>query len=486
MQRRGRAVGVDVALTTLALASSGMVPFSFNLIVARMYGPTVLGEVSVVLGLAFFLGQIPAAFTIAAATKFLAEALGRGEEGAARTIFHFLLVVSVGLVSVLAAGLVAGAPLLALALHVHVSAVLLMAGLVLAYTLYLFFKSAYYGTQRVGRYVGNEIVSDVLFFVLLAVVLLVHATPWLLAPFVLNNVVFVARAAHDLAPYFRHFDWGRAAPQRAILCYCALAGAGTIASVGRTLLSPAVAGLFLSHRAVGLYAAASAMANPLSLLPHALSLVLFAAMARLHGAGEAASVRDLFQRSTAWLVVSLGVVCGLVVINATFALSLLYGSEYEQAATTLQLIVFGTYLSMISGPSVYALSSTAYVKIPTVASVGGFAASLIAWFLLIPHLGIAGVALGFVIGAVVTGGVPAYFAARLLGASPVSFLRGGTLAISLMGLLLLVGRTPLVASASFLGVIVLLYAGPVSLARTRRRDEGSVDQISSARPSNKW
>jgi O-antigen/teichoic acid export membrane protein len=315
MQRRGRAIGVDVALTTLALVFSGLVPLGFNLIVGRRYGPAVLGEVSVVLGLALFLGQIPGALTIAA-TKFLAEALGRGEEDTARAIFHFLLAMSGGLGVVLAAGLTAAAPLVAPALHVHVSTVLQAAGLVLAYTLYLFFKSAYYGTQRVGRYVGNEIVSDVLFFVLLALVLLVHATPWLLLPFVLNNAIFVARAAHDLAPYVRHFDWGRAAPRRAIVRYCTLAGAGSIASMGRSALSTTVAGLFLSHHAVGLYAAASALTNPLYLLPQALTLVLFAAMARLHGAGQAASVRDLLQRSTQWLVLALGVVCGLVVINA--------------------------------------------------------------------------------------------------------------------------------------------------------------------------
>jgi hypothetical protein len=35
VQRCGRAIGVDVALTTLALAVAGPVPFGFNLIVGR-------------------------------------------------------------------------------------------------------------------------------------------------------------------------------------------------------------------------------------------------------------------------------------------------------------------------------------------------------------------------------------------------------------------------------------------------------------------
>jgi O-antigen/teichoic acid export membrane protein len=136
---------------------------------------------------------------------------------------------------------------------------------------------------------------------------------------------------------------------------------------------------------------------------------------------------------------------------------------------------------MICGPAVNALSSTAYVKIPAVAAVGGFAASLVAWLLFIPRLGIAGVALGFVIGAVVTGGVPACFAARLLGAPPAAFLRASALVLSLVLTLFLVGRTPLLTSVIFVGVVTLLYAGPGRRALSRapaglpwpRRREGT-------------
>src|SRR5438270_11925773 len=204
-QLRGRVVA-HVGLTVLALIFAGLVPFGFNLLVGRAYGSAVLGGISVVLGLALFLGQVPSTVGIAA-TKFMAEALGRGDESAARAIFQFLFTLNLGLTALLTGAMVVAAPWIHQALHVPVGAVLLGAALLLVYSLYLFLKSVYYGIQQVGAYVWNEIVSDLAFFALLAALFVAHATLWLLLPFVLNNAIFAGIAGYQLKPYFRHFRW---------------------------------------------------------------------------------------------------------------------------------------------------------------------------------------------------------------------------------------------------------------------------------------
>src|SRR5437660_8505436 len=140
---RGRVVA-HVGLTVLALIFAGLVPFGFNLLVGRAYGPAVLGGISVVLGLALFLGQVPSTVGIAA-TKFMAAALGRGDESDARAIFQFLFTLNLGLTALLTGAMVVAAPWIHRALHVSVGAVLLGAALLLVYSLYLFFKSVYYG-----------------------------------------------------------------------------------------------------------------------------------------------------------------------------------------------------------------------------------------------------------------------------------------------------------------------------------------------------
>ena len=456
---RGRVVA-HVGLTVLALIFAGLVPFGFNLLVGRAYGSAVLGGTSVVLGLALFLGQVPSTVGIAA-TKFMAEALGRGDETAARDIFQFLFTLNLGLTALLTGAMVVAAPWIHQALHVPVGAVLLGAALLLVYSLYLFLKSVYYGLQQVGAYVWNEIISDLAFFALLAAVFVVRASSWLLLPFVVNNAIFAGIAGYQLRPYFRHFRWISPAERTEILRYWVVNGLGSAASIGRTALGPTIAGLFLTHRAVGLYAAAVALTAPLQLMPRALALVLFATMARLHGAGQASSVRELLDVSTEWLVLALGLLCGLLIVNATAILAFLFHRpEYAQATTATQLVVCGAYLLMISSPAISALSSTTYVWIPTIASLLGLGTSLAVWLLLIPPLGITGAGLGFAAGSAVTGSIPAFCAYRLIGTRRVRFLRLGAILAALVAVLLTLERVPLVASAVFVGVLALLYVRP--------------------------
>jgi O-antigen/teichoic acid export membrane protein len=459
-QHLGGRVVAHVGLTILALIIAGLVPFGFNLLVGRAYGSAVLGSVSVVLGLALFLGQVPSTVGIAA-TKFMAEALGRGDETAARDIFGFLFTLNLGLTALLTGAMVVAAPWIHQALHVPVGAVLLGAVLLLVYSLYLFLKSVYYGLQQVGAYVWNEIISDLAFFALLAAVFVARASSWLLLPFVLNNAIFAAIAGYQLRPYFRHVRWVAPAGCTAMLRYWVVNGLGSAASIGRWALGTTVAGLFLAHQAVGLYAAAVALTAPLQLMPRALALVLFATMARLHGAGRASAVRELLDVSTEWLVLALGLLCGLVMVNATAVLAFVFHRpEYAQATTATQLVVFGAYLLMISSPAISALSSTTYVWIPTLASLLGLGTSLALWLLLIPPLGITGAGLGFAAGSVVTGSIPAFVAYRLIGTRRIRFFRLGAILAALVAVLLGLERLPLVASAVFVGVLALLYAHP--------------------------
>src|SRR3954470_19960793 len=221
---RGRVVA-HVGLTVLALIFAGLVPFSFNLLVGRTYGSAVLGGISVVLGRALFLGQVPTTVGIAA-TKFMAEALGRGDESAARDIFQFLFTLNLGLTALLTGAMVVAASWIHQVLHVSIGAILLGAALLLVYSLYLFLKSVYYGIQQVGAYVWNEIISDLAFFALLAVVFVVGASSWLLLPFVLNNAIFAGIAGYQLKAYFRHFRWVSPAGRTEILRYWMVNGLG--------------------------------------------------------------------------------------------------------------------------------------------------------------------------------------------------------------------------------------------------------------------
>ena len=436
--------------------SSGLVPFGFNVLVGRLYGGPVLGELSVALSLALFLGQIPGTMS-GAATKYIAESLG-GEQGVkARSVFQFLLVLSVGFSLVVGLALVIAASSVTGALKISTGNVYLAAALVPTYTLYLYFKSVYYGVQRVRPYLMNEVISDVAFFAALGAIVLLHVTPWLLVPFVINNGLFALIALRFFLPVLHGFDWGRCCDRVAVLKYCVINGSGTAASLGRWSLGIAIAGLFLSHESVGLFAAALTITAPLPLLPRAISLVTFATMARLHGAGQTSSVRSLLQQSTEWLVFMLGLPFGLAIINASLILSLVFKPTFAEAALAAQLIMIGAFLTDISRPSIDALSSTVYVRIPTLASFAGLVVSLAMWFGLIPIYGINAAALGFAIGALVTGGIPVYYAYRRIGMRPAVFIRPVAMLLMLIVLMTAAGAFALLASVIFVVGMFALY-----------------------------
>lgn len=453
----GRATLVNVALTMVGLVAAGLVPLIFNVAVGRTYGAATLGPIAVALSLALFLGQIPGTIS-GAATKFIAESLGARNENRAREVFQFLLVVTAILSMLIGVIVFLLAPLLESAYHLSFSVVAVSAALIPTYTMYLYFKSCYYGFERVRTYLFNEIISDAAFFGVLAAVFLLGATPWLLVPFVLNNAVFTCIAIHDLGPYLRPFHWMDSQARREVGLYALINGTGSAASLGRWSLGAVIAGLFLSHHAVGLLAAAIAITAPLPLLPRAISLVTFALMARLHGAGETASVRDVLQQSTEWLVFLLGIPSGLAIINASAILASVYRPDFVGAALVTQLIIAGAYVTDISRPSIDALSSTSYVRTATLASFLGLGVSLIIWLSFLPIAGIAAAGAGFALGAFVTAGIPAYVACKRLGSNPKVFLRP---VLMLAGIAVLSALGPsfsLVASVMFVLGALALYA----------------------------
>ena len=451
----GRTVLGNLVLTAIGLVAAGLVPFGFNLAVGHQSGAATLGRVAIALNLALLLGQIPGTISSGAA-KFIAEALGAGDEGRADRVFRFLLAVTLGLAVVLGAILVAAAPWLERTFHLSFPMVASAAALIPTYSLYLYFKSSYYGYHRVRTYLFNEILSDAAFFAVLATVFLLGATPWLLLPFVLNNVVFTLIAFADLGPHLRAGGVPEAGERREVAIYCAINGSGSAASLARWSLGTVIAGWYLAPHSVGLFAAAVAITAPLALLPRAISLVTFALMARLHGAGEASSVRMLLQESTEWLVFLLGIPSGLAILLASPILLHVFGPQFVPAATATQLIIAGAYITDISRPSIDALSSTSHVRVATFASFCGLAVSVALWLALIPENGIAMAGLGFAVGATITALIPAFAAIRYIGSDPSVFIRPAIMLVGLAGLTVFGDHHLLISSSIFvIGTCIL-------------------------------
>jgi O-antigen/teichoic acid export membrane protein len=474
----GRTVILNLLLTGLGLIGAGLVPFGFNLAVGHHDGAATLGHVAIALNLALLLGQIPGTIS-GGASKFIAEALGAGDVMRATRVFRVLLMGTLGLSLLLAAGVVGATPFLEHSFHLSRTMIFLAAMLIPAYSMYLYFKASYYGFHRVQTYLFNEILSDAAFFAVLLTVFMLGATPWLLFPFVLNNAIFTVVAIADLGPHLIGGGKRQPGELREVLVYCLLNGSGSAASLSRWALGTVIAGWFLTSHMVGLFAAAVAITAPLALLPRAISLVTFAVMARLHGAGETESVRRILQDSTEWLVFLLGIPCGLAIINIHSILAFVFGPDYVPAATATQLIIAGALITDISRPSIDGLSSTSHVRVATVASFLGLAVSIAIWVPLIPIYGINFAGLGFAVGAAVTALIPAVAAIRYLGSSAQVFVRPAVMIVGLALITVFGRRYLLVSSTIFVGLVCVLYCHLLEVCTTF-----VVDRLtpSSARP----
>jgi O-antigen/teichoic acid export membrane protein len=164
----------------------------------------------------------------------------------------------------------------------------------------------------------------------------------------------------------------------------------------------------LTPAAVAHFTAVTALVAPMYFLPRALNLALFPAMSQAQGAGDVGAVRRHTDVSTRALVVLLAPLFGVAVMLAEDILTLYGGRTYAVAAPVLQVVLLGTYLSVVQVAAVNALSSgdRRQVRIPVSSAVtGALIGCALAPVLASTH-GPVGLAVAFLVGTAVIAGGP--------------------------------------------------------------------------------
>jgi O-antigen/teichoic acid export membrane protein len=218
-------------------------------------------------------------------------------------------------------------------------------------------------------------------------------------------------APHANAPAGRGFTDDR--PWwRAVGGYALVTTLGTASSAGFLQLSQIFAMRAGGDHGAGLFAAVLSLVTPAYLLPRAISVVLFPAMARAAGRADRARVRLQLKVGTEVLAAALLPFFALVGVLSTAVLTLAYGRDFADAGVTLAIMVWATWISVASVPAVNALSSDpgrSYL-IPAGASLVGCLAGLVVWFA--AGGTIEAVAWGYLVGSGIQSVVPMVEAAR--------------------------------------------------------------------------
>jgi len=451
----------NTILTIVALIFLGATNLVFNILIAKEFNAATLGSLNLVISTALLFSLIIGTGFCPSATKHLAEYLGKGDSNSAKfsfqTTFKFVLILSMLLFLF---AVVLSAPISNI-IGVERKLFLFATPLIPLYAFYELYKNSYYGVNTVKKYLRNEIISDIIFFMILGVVVF-YLRCWLILPFILLYLVFTMLSTADFLGYLTPVKVKQKGITRSIVTFASISFIGTFASTSRMKLSIVLSGMYVSTEYVGYYAAAFSFLMTLYLIPRAMSLTLFPSFSYHYGKNDYTIITRMLNQSTRWLTIMILLLGGIAVFLSKNILQLFFGSEYANASLTLQILILSACSTIVAIPAVNSLSGTRYVKIPNVAGVLGLISCLVLWPFLIPKYGIIGTAVGFLISTVITSSMPLYYAWKHFNLDLKNFSQILLISFSILAVALLIKSTlpffpTIISTAVFVAVFCAVF-----------------------------
>lgn len=463
-------IGSAAALTVVGVFVQGLSRFGYSILVARLLGKEVLGEVNLTLSLAVFMVLLWPQASGTAAAKFIAMARGREDRAG-----------HLGAASFAAASSFAGAALLGSAAVAYAALVLdltwahaLSAGLlVVCLGAYNFTRGVRAGNNHFATMAVWDMLSS---FVTLTLLTLVLFAGWhwaLLLPLAIGYSVFAAPA------------WPRrsrtrpdAGTRREILGFTAWGSAYLLAVSGLLHLSVVLGHTYASAEALGLYTAAVALATPASMLSGAMMAALSPSVAQMFAGGRTAELTgqvDLILRTMVTLFLP---IFGVGALWAEPVLVLVYGAEFRGAAPLLVILFFAVSATSFNAANARLNGTESWgIKVLAAANGVGLVAGLTTIVVLGPGHGILASAVGYLVGSLLSALLPLIFVWRL------DRLRwGGVLLRILAGYAMVLGGLALLGDEfRFLPALGVTVAFLAAWAALSARDAGPMLRSVAAR-----
>lgn len=191
--------------------------------------------------------------------------------------------------------------------------------------------------------------------------------------------------------------------RRKFLVFCALNSLGTICSAGFVQLGVIHVAAVAGTAGTGLYAAALALTNPITLIVGSLISIVSPRFAFFFGKGEDSEAQSLTDFVLRIFILVGGLTVGLGVLLSDLIIGIFFGSAYAQSSALFVMLLSATVIRSIASPAVSSLNgrSNTGLAVSTVASASGLILGVIIWSFLIPN-SVQGAASGFAIGTVAT------------------------------------------------------------------------------------
>jgi len=393
--------------TVAALSFVGLVPFIFNILVARTFGKDVLGEINIALSFSLIITLFVTNFFGTAGNKFLAEYRGRSYLEPFKFVLLFLLIAPIISLMVIAF-------ILIWKWEYFSSQFSIQPDLLLPLVLYIFFRSYYiilrrlfYGVDLVKSYAIIEIISDLVFFISIGFVVSLNLSHYLFHTYLTGYIFFTTvsfimlnkKYKALIAPLNNVIPFNYKPVLLDYSKYGFFTMIGTSASTGTGYLSMIFTGYYLSTSEAGTYSSVLAIISILMFLPRLVTQVLLPEFSKLYGAGD----YTLIIKTLKYTIASLTVIAILIISPLyIFSESILaiFGPSFSNGGQILRIILPSVFLRIISIPLITFLSGTKYVLYPNIGGVIIFISSVACWYLFVPSLHLIGIAIGYSIGII--------------------------------------------------------------------------------------
>lgn len=162
-----------------------------------------------------------------------------------------------------------------------------------------------------------------------------------------------------------------------------------------------IVGAFLSEGDAAIYGAAQKLLMFMTMTHSLVVAVAQSSVAELYAKGEKQRLERIIQGMAFWACVPSGILFGAYALWGADILQLVFGQHYRGGYQPLLILAIGQFVSMLLGPADMLLMMTGFQKqLMTLIIVAGLLRVVLA-VVLVPQLGIMGVAAGWCAGAII-------------------------------------------------------------------------------------
>ena len=402
-----------MVFSAFAFALIGFAKILFNIIVSRSFGADsiiVLGMSNVALSFALLISMICSSGFSNAINKFISDSLSRNDRASARTIYDRILSLNSLIILPISFLILVFHKEIAAILQIGDVYVLLSLGIAVTSNFYYLLRAAMYSLNETRQYLAREFLSNIFFFSILILSIIFLSPEYILCSFSGMYLLFIFLAGREINKKLLKTKKHHKIAIGGIETYAGLTTVGTILSVSLIYLASLCAGAFLGATEAALFAAAYSTASIILMIPNVISMVLLPRMSFSWGKNDTDSIRN----GISFWTHSLIIICALIIIPfgifGKTILTLLFGDQYSIAHMTLILILIGIFFQTASRPSTIALVSTRYIHITASVSAIAFIVAILTWLIAVQYFGIIGIALGFMLAAIINSCGSIFFA----------------------------------------------------------------------------